>query len=85
MIIEYGFLPPPIQIMQDPETERLRWLTALENEKGCHYLPLFQSLVTRLPLPFSCENLPYDFGCPSVQGDVEPGRRICKVILMYTI
>lgn len=33
----------------------------------------------QVPRPAICETLPYDFSCPTVQGDVEPGRRICKV------
>lgn len=82
MILENGFLPPPLSCVQDPDTGRLRALEALENVQGAHFLSLFQAKVVHVPIKTTFKIMPYDFACPTVQGDVEPGRRICKVCLI---
>lgn len=79
MILKNGLLPPPVQFVHDAETGRLRRLKALENVQNAHFLPLFQSIVVQSLNPTIDETLPYDFACPTIQGDVESGRRICKV------
>lgn len=83
LILKDGFLPLSVPIVQDPDTGRLRVLNASEKLQGAQFLGLFQSMSIHLRNSTSRETLPYDFACPTIQDDVEPGRRICKNCRLY--
>ena len=79
-VLPDGFLPPPLRVRHDPETSLLVLSKPQDTSPSCHFLPLFQRLSLQVKVPWK-GTVPYDFHCPSVQGDLK--KRVCSECGIY--
>lgn len=73
-ILPDGFLPPPLLLSDGLEA-------AKPLSRDCHYAPLFVQLAAKVEFPTDQDSVPYDFYCPTIQGQLK--SRCCSICGLY--